>query len=357
MHQEKYQLLVSGKTVPGMSLAQVAGNLVNGFNFNTEQVKQLLGGKPRVIKTTQDLDGLKRLRDKFLAAGVNCKIQRAAAEGNKVAAPNKPAVNAKRAGNGSKLQLSATAEPARAILAFRAFDFIPKLFSKSAYETAIDSNNNPRFHVRRDKVYLGWLFLFPVGAIVVLAIILVLAKIMLSLFDSIAIVSLMSIFEFLVVWVLGVLYARPTSVIDIVDINRNEEIFVLQQTQRLFFRHKQFILATDLESLNATINYDQIQDQCRCESMDGLIVYQSTPQHAKPNISTILSDFRDYFKDIPARLFPASKTCGAKTYNVLNHENRLVGSFAVGKDIIIKSNQADTNTAYLLSMALACAGA
>lgn len=357
MYQEHYQLVVSGKPLQGMSAAQVAGNLVNGFKFNKAQIQQVLGGKPKIIKTSPDLNAIKSLREKFISAGLNCQIKVAMNEECFRSALVFPANNNYANQKTSNLKLAPENDEVRTTLSFRAYDFNPKLFSKSANEIVNDENGNARFELHRGKIYIGWLLLIPFFAIVSYGTSTGIGRAMVSAIDNNVLVSLITMITFFSVWIFGALYSRPTSIIDIIDINRAQETFVLQQTKKLFFRNKEFFLATDMESLNASISYDQVHDQCFCESIDGFTVYQSRLQeNANDTIFNVAAVLVDYLKDIPAHLFSSQNKSIGKQYQVFDQENRLIGSFSIGSEIIVKTDRQDSNTAYLLSMALITAG-
>jgi len=359
MHQPKYLLLVSGKPLPGMTPAQVAGNLIRGLKFSQDQVKQILGGKPRIIKSTADLVALKKLREKLVAAGVNCQIKQSTDDDSAQTSAviktqtTRPVAETSDKSLPSKIAAETTSSSAKTELSFELKSFIPKLYSSSAQQVIRDSSAKTRFELRRDGNYIGWLLLIPCFALISAALVFALANYMKNIIDSKLIISLVSAFEFVVIWIFGVLYARPVSTIDIVDINRSNEVFVLQQTANRFFRHKEFYLATDLPSQNASIYYDQFTDHCICESIDGLVLYQTDLQQSKPAFSGFFSLIFNYLKAIPAGLIAPQ----GKSYKVLDHENRLLGTYTIGKDAQIRSHRADTNIVYLLSMALVSAGA
>jgi len=380
MPQQIYQLVVSGKTVQGMAPAQVAGNLARGFKFDKTQILQVLGGKPRVIKTSPDLEAIKRLGEKLHAAGVVCQIKRASQpSANSATAPKPkpqpsqakastprimnipppPAPDAKHPST-AQMQAQALASIGKPGVALRMSltEFNPKWFSKSAQQIIVDEAGNQRFEIERTGFYYGWLLLVPVLGLVAALISIPVARNLATLIDNSYVVYAITAIELIALWIVATLYSRPLSEIDIVDIVRNQEISVLQQNEKLFFRHKGFFLATDAEATNASINYDQLKDQCECESLDGSLYYIASHKNTeKDSILNVISSLMHYFKEIPLRLFAAKKNIGARKYTIYDKSNRAIAHFSLGNDLTLTPVQAHVSLQHLIAMAMVCAGA
>lgn len=358
MYQEKYQLVVSGQLIPGMTLQQVSTNLATGFKFTGDQIKQVLGGKPRIIKTTTDLVIVKKLREKFISLGVNCYIKVALNEQCFRSAMESLGQPAPVGQQFSQVQAAAGATDGISTLSFNIYDFVPKLFSKNASEEVIDENSKLNFEIHREKHYFGWLLLIPAFAVIGYISSNWIGRILVSLIDVNIVVSVIAIIVFFTVWSFGVLLTRPATVIDITLSEQENESAVLEQTQKIFFRNKQFFLSTESEELNAIVDFDYMHKECICESTHGDVSYRLIPDESENEaVMNSVHILADYLKEISVKLFSNGGSSSGTDYNVYDKDGRVVATITVDKEITIKTIQPEVNKLYLLVMALVTAGA
>ena len=373
MHQEQYQLIVSGQVIQGMSLPQVARNLVNGFKFSKEQIKQLLNGKPRVIKTSHDLAAIKKLSEKFTSLGVNCYIRPLKpAQKPQPSIPlsslNKPQIASNTIKRQTTVAKPAVVKPAVArpaikapgsvanFFSFPVFPFNPKFFSGAVNKSIQDKAGNNLYQICRDKLYLGWMLLFPLSALVASLCSYAAARYLMTSTQNSVQVMISAGLMFIASWLVTVLLARPITSIDILSERANDSA-VLQQTRKLFFRDREFYLSTDNQDFNAVLSYDAISTICECESMDSSIRYTAAPlQSSGSTAANFIAAFFGYFKDIPLRLLPI-KTRQRKSFKVLDRKNKVVAMIHVGKEVEIEIKQPEANGLYLVSIALLMIGA
>ena len=359
MYQEKYQLVASGQLIPGMTLEQVSANLVRHFKFTTAQIKQVLSGKPRIIKTTTDMALVKKLREKFISLGVSCSIQVALNEQCFNSAVEILGQSTLKERKPNREQSAALPAAGVSTLSFKVYDFNPKLFSKNAHEEVVDEKGELNFEIHRDNFYLGWLLLIPVFAVVGLIASTWVGKILVLLIEANIVVTMISIIVFIAVWIFGILLSRPTTTIDVLISDRENEVAILEQTQKVFLRHKQFSLSSESEELNAIVNLDYMHNECVCESINGAFSYRASLDETEND--TVFNSVRvlaEYLKDIPFLNFYTNNSGASNTvYNIYDKNNQVVATIEVAKGITIKTLQPEVNKLYLLAMALVSVGA
>lgn len=358
MYQEIYQLVATGQIIPGMTLEQVSANLVSSFKFTSAQIKQVLSGRPRIIKTTSDLVLVKKLREKFISLGVGCSIKVAFNEQCFSSAVEFLGQTTLREQQSTRAQSAASPSAGISNLNFKAYDFNPKLFSKNAHEEVVDENGELNFEIHRENYYLGWLLLIPFFAVIGFIASTWVGKILVLLIDVNIVITLSSILMFFAVWIFGVLLSRPATVIDILISDRENETAVLEQTQKIFIRHKQFSLSSESEDSNAILNLDNMHNECVCESINGDIYYRATlDETGNDTVFKSVRVLAEYLREIPFLFFSPKSDSSGTVYNVCNKDNQVVATIEIAKKVSIKLVQPEVNKLYLQAMALVIVGA